>query len=134
MDDFEFWHAFALPLACRCLLYRRRDECNGRRRVVYLVSGDAVDRGCANPGKRYEYGCVVAGTVDFGGCSARGPAARSASGCLCDFGAGWREWSGRAAEHAAGYVFAYRTLAVAGRFPAVLDQWAGIAMAASAVS
>src|SRR6266851_2048775 len=133
MNDVEFWRALELHLACRRLLYRRRDECNGRRRIVYLVSGDAVDRGCADPGKCHEHGCVVAGTVDFSGCSARGLAARSAAGCLCGFGPGWGERSGGAAEHPAGYVFAYRTLAAAGRFPAVLDQRAGIAMAAGAV-
>src|SRR5260370_39165251 len=133
MDDFEFWHALALHLACRRFLYCRRDECNGGRRVVYLVSGDGVDRGCADPGKRYEHGCAVAGPVHFGGCSARRLAARSVAGCLCGFGPGWREWSGSAAEHATGYVLAYRALAAAGRFPAVLDQRAGIAMAAGAV-
>src|SRR6266550_4415706 len=133
MDDLEFWHPLALHLACRRLLYCGRDECNGRRRVVYLVSGDAVDRGCANPGKRHEHSCVVAGTVDLCGRSARGPATRSAAGCLCGFGPGRGERSGGAPEHPAGYVFAYRTLAAAGRFPAVLDQRTCIAMAARAV-
>src|SRR5216684_435524 len=122
MDDLEFWHALALHLACRRLVYRRRDECDGRRRVVYLVSGDAVDRGCADPGKRDEHGCAMAGTADFGGCSARRLAARSAAGCLCCFSRGWRERSGTAAAHAAGYVSAHRTLAAADRFPAILDQ------------
>ena len=50
----------------------------------------------------------VAGTVDFGRCSARRFAARSAAGRLCSFGFGRSQWRGGSAEYAADYVSAFR--------------------------
>src|ERR1700704_2402787 len=49
-------------------------------------------------------------------------------GCLCGFGLRRGERGGGSAEHAAGHVSASRPLAAAGRFPAVWNQRAGVAM------
>ena len=65
-DDFQPKPARSLPLAGRGLVHRGRDQRDGRRRFVHLLSRDAGHRRPAHPGQCHQHGRAVAGPVDLG--------------------------------------------------------------------
>ena len=77
-DDFQPKFALFLPLAGRGLLHRGRDQRDGRRRLLHLLSRDARHRRPAHPGQRHQHGRAVAGPAYVGLGPAHRPAPRPA--------------------------------------------------------
>src|SRR6202041_2928157 len=100
-----------LHLAGRSFDDRGRNECHGRGRIVFIISGNARDGCAAGAGERYEYGGAVAGAGDLSCDTARRCAQGSAAGGRDYLSPGWRVWSGGAAPYRAANFPAFNSLA-----------------------